>query len=82
MHSLLIAAADPQSTSAMDVDAGKVYWWCAWDPSKSQPFCDGSHTGSEFTAVKFEATESKTVWFCACKHTAHRPMCDGTHKSL
>jgi CDGSH-type Zn-finger protein len=81
MHSLLIAAADTQCTSAMDVDAGEAYWWCACDQSKSQPFCDGSHKGFEFAPVKFEATESKTVWFCACEHTAHRPMCDGTHKS-
>ena len=66
----------------VDVAAGKTYWWCACGRSKTQPFCDGSHKGSEFTPVKFEATESRKAWFCACKHTSHRPMCDGTHKTL
>ena len=75
----LIAAKSP---IAVNVEAGRTYWWCACGRSKTQPFCDGSHKGSEFTPVKFEATESKTTWFCACKHTAHRPTCDGTHKTL
>ena len=66
----------------VQVEAGKTYWWCACGKSSKQPFCDGSHKGSEFTPVKFEATESKKAWFCACKHSAHQPLCDGTHKSL
>ena len=28
---------------AVDVEAGKSYWWCACGRSKAQPFCDGSH---------------------------------------
>jgi len=75
----IIAAKAP---IAVDVEAGKTYWWCACGLSRTQPFCDGSHKGSEFTPVKFEATESKKTWFCACKHTAHQPMRGGTHKSL
>jgi CDGSH-type Zn-finger protein len=50
--------------------------------SKSQPFCDGSHKGSEFTPVKYIAEESKTVYFCGCKHSANGALCDGSHKSL
>ena len=23
------------------------YWWCACGQSKKQPFCDGSHKGTE-----------------------------------
>jgi len=66
----------------VDVEAGKAYWWCSCGKSAKQPFCDGSHKGSEFTPVKYEATESKQVWFCACKHSAHKPLCDGAHKKL
>lgn len=62
------------------VDAGKTYWWCACGKSAKQPFCDGSHRGSEFTPVKYEATESRQQWLCACKHTANPPLCDGAHK--
>ena len=72
----------PRTPIGVDVEAGKTYWWCACGQSKTQPFCDGSLKGSEFTPVKFEATESKKAWFCACKHTAHQPLCDGTHKRL
>jgi CDGSH-type Zn-finger protein len=64
----------------VDVEAGKTYWWCACGKSAQQPFCDGSHKGSEFTPVKYQATESKQAWFCACKHTARPPLCDGSHK--
>ena len=64
------------------VEAGKTYWWCACGRSKTRPFCDGSHKGSEFTPAKYAATESKKVWFCACKHSAHQPPCDDTHKTI
>ncbi|MEX1664300.1 CDGSH iron-sulfur domain-containing protein [Zhongshania arctica] len=65
---------------AVDVESGKSYFWCACGESKSQPFCDGSHKGSDFTPVKYEAKESKKVFFCGCKGTASKPMCDGSHK--
>jgi CDGSH-type Zn-finger protein len=64
------------------VEAGKSYYWCACGRSAGQPFCDGSHKGSAFTPVKFEATESKTVFFCGCKHTATPVFCDGSHNKL
>ncbi len=59
-----------------------TYWWCACGKSKSQPFCDGSHKGSEFGPKKVEITEAKTVAWCACKHSKAMPFCDGTHSSL
>ncbi len=51
-------------------------------PSKRQPFCDGSHKGSEFTPHKFTVSEAKKVWLCGCKRTGGVPFCDGTHKKL
>jgi len=66
----------------VEVEAGKAYFWCSCGKSAKQPFCDGSHKGSEFTPVKFEATESKTVYFCGCKHSASPTLCDGSHSKL
>jgi len=64
---------------AIDVEEGKSYFWCSCGESKNQPFCDGSHKGSEFIPVKFEATASKKVFFCGCKATKNQPLCDGSH---
>ena len=66
----------------INVEAGKSYWWCACGRSKSQPFCYGSHKGSEFSPIQYDATESKTVFFCGCKHSGSKPFCDGTHSRL
>jgi CDGSH-type Zn-finger protein len=71
-----------KSPYAVAVEAGKSYYWCACGQSKNQPFCDGSHKGSSFTPVKWDATESKTVYFCGCKHSGKGALCDGTHNTL
>lgn len=65
---------------AVEVEAGKTYWWCACGRSANQPFCDGSHKTTSFKPVKYEAKASEKVWFCGCKSSGHAPLCDGTHK--
>jgi CDGSH iron-sulfur domain-containing protein 3 len=67
---------------AVQVEAGKSYWWCACGKSASQPFCDGSHRGGAFTPVEFVAERAEWVYFCGCKHTGTPVRCDGTHKRL
>ena len=66
----------------VQVEAGKSYFWCACGKSKTQPFCDGSHKGSEFTPVAYKAEASRNVFFCGCKNTKNSPMCDGSHNAL
>lgn len=65
----------------VDVEQGKSYFWCACGRSAKQPFCDGSHKGTDFSPVKYEATKSETVYFCGCKRTKNQPLCDGSHKN-
>jgi len=60
----------------------QTYYWCSCGQSENQPFCDGSHQGSEFTPLAVEITEKKTVALCNCKYTANSPYCDGTHSRL
>ena len=66
----------------VDVEAGKTYFWCACGKSANQPFCDGSHKGSEFAPMKWTAEADGAKWFCACKQTNSQPFCDGSHKAL
>lgn len=74
-----IAAKSP---FAVSVEQGKDYYWCSCGKSKAQPFCDGSHKGSEFAPVKYTADETKVAYFCGCKRSGNGVLCDGTHKSL
>lgn len=71
-----------KSPFAVEVAAGKKYWWCACGRSKNQPYCDGSHKEVGLSPLQFEANQSKTVYLCGCKSTKNQPFCDGTHKSL
>ena len=71
-----------KSPIAVDVEAGKDYWWCVCGLSKTQPFCDGSHKGSEFRPMQWTVETSETKYFCACKQTKTAPFCDGSHKAL
>lgn len=65
-----------------EVKAGQRYLWCSCGRSASQPFCDGSHAGTEFSPVLFVAKQDEDVIFCGCKHTGTRPFCDGAHNNL
>lgn len=64
---------------AVDLEPGQEYWWCACGLSQSQPFCDGSHKGSEFRPKKLVVGEAMTLYLCGCKKTQDQPYCDGTH---
>ncbi len=35
----------------------KTYLWCTCGMSKNQPFCDGSHSKTEFKPLKFTISE-------------------------
>ncbi|WP_210879797.1 CDGSH iron-sulfur domain-containing protein [Roseovarius autotrophicus] len=67
---------------AVEVEEAKNYFWCACGKSSKQPFCDGSHKGTEFTPVRYTAEKTGRVFFCGCKNTANAPLCDGTHSKL
>lgn len=59
-----------------------VYHWCACGRSRTQPYCDGSHEGTEWAPVRYEVAAPKRVWFCGCKQTLLPPLCDGSHSGL
>jgi CDGSH-type Zn-finger protein len=66
----------------VEVEAGKTYFWCTCGRSAMQPFCDGSHFGTEFRPKPFKAETSEALNFCGCKQTLDPPFCDGSHNML
>ena len=55
------------------------YYWCMCGRTKTPPFCDGSHIGTEFTPMEFVIEEPTKVALCNCGLTKTPPYCDGTH---
>lgn len=64
------------------LEVGKTYYWCACGRSKTEPFCDGSHKGTEILPLSYQVSASKTVYLCQCKYTQNPPICDGSHNNL
>ena len=80
MSSPVVARPKP---CLVTVQAGRTYFWCSCGRSSKQPFCDGSHQGTEFSPVKFVAgSQDEELLFCGCKHTRDKPFCDGAHSNL
>jgi len=71
-----------KSPCAVKVESGKTYYWCSCGASQSQPFCDGSHKGTDFNPLPYKAEKEETVYFCGCKHSGKGMLCDGTHSKL
>ncbi|MFT5470540.1 MAG: glutamate synthase domain-containing protein 2/CDGSH-type Zn-finger protein [Verrucomicrobiales bacterium] len=66
----------------VELKAGEEYYFCTCGKSANQPFCDGSHSGTEFTPKAFTAEEDGEAYLCRCKQTANAPFCDGTHAQI
>lgn len=67
----------------LELREGKKYFWCSCGLSKRQPFCDGSHAGTDMEPIAYRAEkDGEEVLFCTCKRTADGPHCDGSHNGL
>ncbi len=77
--------ADPKIAdtrpSVLELEAG-TYYYCTCGESQNQPFCDGSHSGTEFSPQEFSVEDKKRCALCQCKRTGNAPFCDGAHAKL
>ena len=78
MNEPVIANKNP---AVLELEPG-TYWWCACGRSSNQPWCDGSHKGTQFEPVELNIEESKKYALCQCKHSNNGAFCDGTHRQL
>ena len=66
----------------VELKAETEYWFCTCGRSATQPFCDGSHQGSEFSPLPFRVAKDDKYVLCRCKRSANQPYCDGSHKRI
>lgn len=76
MSKPIVSDNKPTTTS---LKADEEYHFCTCGRSANQPFCDGSHVGTEMKPLAFSVKKDKQAALCQCKHTANAPYCDGTH---
>lgn len=79
MSEPLVAKTGPYEVK---VEEGRTYYWCACGRSAQQPFCDGSHSVTQFQPIAWTAKRTATSFFCGCKRSRNAPLCDGTHGKL
>ena len=77
--SRIIAAKAPLGVT---LEQGKTYHWCRCGRSVNQPFCDGSHAGTDITPLAFAPESDGSAHLCQCKGTGNEPYCDGSHARL
>ena len=64
-HSGSEGMAEPErpqlSPYQVELEAGKRYAWCRCGRSQKQPFCDGSHAGTDIEPLMFTAERTETA---------------------
>lgn len=66
----------------VSLNKDEEYYFCTCGRSSDQPFCDGSHKGTDFKPKAFKAEEDGDAYLCKCKHSENLPFCDGSHKQF
>ena len=72
----------PQKSPYVLTGEKKKYTWCACGKSEKQPFCDGSHKGTDYSPIIVTNDKYGKIAWCGCKNTSNPPYCDGSHSKL
>lgn len=79
MKNPVIADNKPKQVT---LNQGEEYYFCSCGKSSNQPFCDGSHVGTDFTPIAFTAEQDNEAHLCMCKYSTNQPYCDGAHQQF
>ncbi len=74
-----VNAADLDKPAMVTLEKG-THYWCSCGQTQTPPFCDGSHEGSRFTPLEFEADGKTPMAICMCGLSKNAPQCDGSHR--
>ena len=74
-----LPASPENKPFAVMLKANTNYMWCSCGLSKNQPYCDGSHKGSDFLPIKINLDEDSYIRLCGCKKSKNPPYCDNSH---
>ena len=56
------------------LEKNKKYFWCSCGRSKNQPFCDGSHVGTNLSPKEFIAGPQENFHFASVNLRRTRPF--------
>ena len=62
----------------VQVQAGRNYRWCGCGLSRTQPWCDNSHSKTCAGPITFTAPITAEYHMCGCKQSENKPYCFGT----
>lgn len=65
-----------QMPLSIELEPG-TYHWCACGKTRKEPFCDGSHQGTEKEPYPFKIVLKRKYALCNCQLTKNPPFCDG-----
>lgn len=59
-----------------------TYLFCTCGRSKTQPFCDDSHLGTQFEPQEVVIQTKRIVPWCMCHQSKRGHICDNSHRFL
>ncbi len=72
---------DKQVPLTIELTPGN-YLWCACGKTQKEPFCDGSHKGTDKAPHPFKIILKRKYIICNCQLTGNPPFCDGVCRRI
>jgi len=64
----------------VNLTKGDTVYICQCGQTKTPPYCDGSHQGTDKEPLEYTAEADDQLYLCGCGKSANIPFCDGSHQ--